>query len=181
MTSTHDIDIDIAVIVGSARRGRLAPVIADWVVRRIEEYGGLRVDLVDVADPVDTSDVDRRLDRAQAFVIVTPEYNHSFPAPLKELLDQHRRPWQAKPFGFVSYGGISGGLRAVEHLRGVVAELHGATVRDGVSLAAPWEHLDDHGVLDPPGADVAAKVMLDQLVWWTHALTDARARTPYAA
>ncbi len=68
------------------------------------------------------------------FVVVTPEYNHSFPGPLKAAIDRHVTPWQAKPVGFVSYGGISGGLRAVEHLRQVFAELHAVTVRETVSF-----------------------------------------------
>ena len=58
-----------------------------------------------------------RLDRADAFVVVTPEYNHSFPAPLKNAIDWAFRQWQAKPVAFVSYGGLAGGLRAVEQLR----------------------------------------------------------------
>jgi hypothetical protein len=73
--------------------------------------------------------VSPRLTSAEAFVIITPEYNHSFPASLKNLIDWHYTQWQAKPIGFVSYGGLGGGLRAVEQLRQVFAELHAMTER----------------------------------------------------
>ncbi len=77
------------------------------------------------------------LSEADAFIVVTPEYNHSFTASLKFVLDLVYEPWQGKPVAFVSYGGISGGLRAVEQLRLVFAELHAVTVRDTVSFANP--------------------------------------------
>ncbi len=72
-----------------------------------------------------------RIDRADAFVVVTPEYNHAYPAVLKFMIDCAYAEWQAKPVAFVSYGGISGGLRAVEQLRLVFAELHADAARHG--------------------------------------------------
>ena len=103
--------------------------------------------------------VSRRLDAADAFLVVTPEYNHSFPAPLKELVDGYGTEWHAKPVAFVSYGGISGGLRAVEHLRGVFAELHTVGVRDTVSFAGAWKRFGPDGMLrDPAEAELAQGV-----------------------
>ena len=87
----------------------------------------------------------QRLAAADAFVVVTPEYNHSFPASLKNAIDWHFKEWQAKPVGFVSYGGMSGGLRAVEHLRQVFVELHAVTVRDAVSFHGVWGLFDTDG------------------------------------
>jgi NAD(P)H-dependent FMN reductase len=157
------------------------PVVARWFLGLLGAHGGFQVDLIDPAE-VSPEELTGRLTRAEGFVIVTPEYNHSFPAPLKELIDAHVLPWMAKPVAFVSYGGISGGLRAIEHLRGVLAELHAVTLRDTVSLHLAWELVDDTGELEPePAAEVAVKVLLDRLVWWTTALTDARAQYPYAA
>jgi NAD(P)H-dependent FMN reductase len=113
-------------------------------------------------------------------VVVTPEYNHSFPASLKNLIDWHYTQWRAKPVGFVSYGGVAGGLRAVEHLRTVFAELHAVTTRDVVSFHTAWEQFDDSGKpVDPVGPATAAKTMLDQLAWWGLALRQARAERPY--
>jgi NAD(P)H-dependent FMN reductase len=115
-------------------------------------------------------------------VVVTPEYNHSFPASLKNAIDWHFTQWQAKPVGFVSYGGVAGGLRAVEHLRLVFAELHAMTVRGTVSFHMAPERFDANGEpREPEGCNRAAKAMLDQLVWWARALRTARAARPYAA
>ncbi|WP_432097524.1 NADPH-dependent FMN reductase [Streptomyces sp. bgisy100] len=123
-----------------------------------------------------------RLAAADAFVVVTPEYNHSFPAALKHALDGHGTEWRAKPVGFVSYGGISGGLRAVEQLRQVFAELHATTVRETVSFHNVWDRFGADGLpLDEAGPDGAATAMLDQLAWWAHALRDARTARPYGS
>ena len=78
-------------------------------------------------------------------MIVTPEYNHSFPAALKNTIDWFRDEWQAKAAGFVSYGGMAGGQRAVEHLRQVFAELHAVTVRETLSFHMAWERFDEDG------------------------------------
>ncbi len=81
----------------------------------------------------------QRFAAADAFVIVTPEYNHSFPTPLKTAIDWHSTQWHAKPVSFVSYGGASGGLRAVEHLRQAFAEVHAVTVRNSISFHGVWD------------------------------------------
>ncbi len=185
--------LHVTVVVGSNRHGRFGPVVARWLLDRVRGRDGLTVDVVDVADldlpttmePTDRAtaalaDVTPKLDRADAFVVLTPEYNHSFPAGLKNLIDWHFGEWQAKPVALVTYGGLAGGLRAAEHLRQVFAELHAVTVRDTVSFHNAGAAFDDEGRLkDPAGADAAAKTMLDQLVWWATALREARRRRPY--
>ena len=88
--------------------------------------------------------------------------------------------WQAKPVAFVSYGGVSGGLRAVEQLRLVFAELHTVTIRDSVSFAGAWEQFDNAGVLlQPERAKRSMAKMLARLRWWAVALSAARAELPY--
>src|SRR5690606_5287867 len=110
------------------------------------------------------------------------EYNHGYPAALKLAIDWLRDEWRAKPVGFVAYGGISGGLRAVEQLRLVFAELHAMTVRDVVSFHNAWDLFDAAGMpRDPEGCAAAARGMLDQLAWWARALHDARGQTARAA
>jgi NAD(P)H-dependent FMN reductase len=97
------------------------------------------------------------------------------------LIDSVGKEWQAKPVAFVSYGGVSGGLRAVEQLRQVFAELHAVTIRDGVTFAHVWESLDASGELvASEAACEAAARMLAQLRWWARTLRDARAVSPYA-
>jgi NAD(P)H-dependent FMN reductase len=184
----------VAVIIGSTREGRYAPTVANWFVKEAQGHGGFAVDVIDLAEadlPVVMSRnlspeavkslgaVTSVLDAADAFVVITPEYNHSYPASLKNAIDWHSRQWQAKPVGFVSYGGLAGGLRAVEHLRPVFAELHAVTVRDTVSFHG-FDNFDEDGEpKSPEGCHGAAKTMLDQLVWWAQALRTARREHPY--
>lgn len=188
--------LKLAVIMASNREGRFGPVVSDWFVSRATGRTDFTVDLIDLADtdlptalsfspPVSVrgqlGKVTHRLADADAFVIVTPEYNHSYPASLKALIDWHFDEWRAKPIGFVSYGGISGGLRAVEHLRQVFAELHAVAVRDTVSFHNAGALFDDQGRhRDPSGAATAATAMLDQIAWWGLALREAKSARAYA-
>jgi NAD(P)H-dependent FMN reductase len=169
--------IRLAVIIGSTRAGRFGPTVARWFAAQTEPRADLRVDVIDLVDP---QDITARLDAADAFVVVTPEYNHSFPAALKAAIDDHFVQWKAKPVAFVSYGGISGGLRAVEHLRLVFAELHAVTIRDTVSFHNAGTKFDAGGTpTNPDECGGAAKILLDQLTWWAHALRDARSTRAY--
>ncbi|ASQ96084.1 NAD(P)H-dependent oxidoreductase [Streptomyces sp. 11-1-2] len=193
---THtDSPIRLAVIVGSTRDGRFGPKVAEWFAGHAALRSDMTVDVVDLAEtplPMDLSHrpgpddlaaleaVTPRLDAADAFAVVTPEYNHSYPASLKNAIDWHFTQWQAKPIGFVSYGGISGGLRAVEHLRPVFAEVHAVTVRDTVSFHNAHGLFEEDGRLkDSEGPDTAAGAMLNQLAWWARALRTARTTHPY--
>jgi NAD(P)H-dependent FMN reductase len=175
----------VAVVIGSVREGRFGPTAASWFAERARRRPELDVDVIDLVDvelPMSMAgrdvDLTTRLAAADAFVVVTPEYNHSYPAALKNVIDHHSSPFHAKPVGFVSYGGISGGLRAVEHLRLVFAELHATTLRDSVAFAAYWEQFGPDGTPGEAG-DRSADVLLDQLTWWARALHTARASTPY--
>ncbi|QOY90555.1 NADPH-dependent FMN reductase [Paludibaculum fermentans] len=185
--------LHLAIVVGSTRQGRFAPTIAQWFAAQAAKREDLTVDVIDLAKarlPDVLSDqrseavaaVSPRLSRADAFVVITPEYNHSFPAPLKTLIDWHSQEWHAKPIGFVSYGGVSGGLRAVEQLRQIFAEMHAMTVRDSVSFAGVWTHFEPDGQLkNADRSNRSATKMLNQLVWWGKALRDAKSKQPYAA
>ncbi|MFE2499662.1 NADPH-dependent FMN reductase [Streptomyces scopuliridis] len=188
--------IRLVVIIGSTREGRLGPTVAHWFTTLAAGHGSTEVDLIDLADtelpavhpdwgtePTPAlAELSARLGAADAFVVVTPEYNHSFPAILKHFIDLHREEWQAKPVGFVSYGGVGGGLRSVEQLRLVFAELHSTTVRETVSFHKVTSDVfaPDGTAHDPEGAAGAAKAMLDQLDWWARALRTARAERPYS-
>ncbi|MGW2020417.1 NADPH-dependent FMN reductase [Streptomyces sp. NPDC001927] len=196
-TRTDSTPLKLAVIVASNREGRFAPVLAEWFRGRLAEHTDFAVDFVDLAEVALPTALSHRpdtavraqlakvspvLEAADAFVVLTPEYNHSFPASLKALIDWHFVEWQAKPVGFVSYGGMSGGLRAVEQLRQVFAEMHAVTVRDTVSFHNAHGDFDEDGRhKDSTGPDAAAKSLLDQLAWWAHALRDAKSVRPYGA
>jgi NAD(P)H-dependent FMN reductase len=125
--------LSVAVIVGSVRQPRVGLAISSWFTRLAAGRGDLDVDMIDLATvdlPLahtrpggnDTSHIAERLAAADAYVVVTPEYNHGFPAALKNAIDWHCREWMFKPVAFVSYGAGSGGTRAVEQLRLVFAE-----------------------------------------------------------
>jgi NAD(P)H-dependent FMN reductase len=182
----------LAVLVGSTRDGRRGRDVADWYVATIAGDDRVTVDVVDLAD-IDLPDhytfraedgvaeLRARLDQADAFVVVTPEYNHSYPASLKEAIDYAKSEWFRKAIAFVSYGGVSGGLRAVEHLRGVFAELHAVGTRESVSFHGPFNDFGSDGPSDPESASQAVTVQLDDLVWWATTLRSGRDRLIEAA
>ncbi|MFI7499753.1 NADPH-dependent FMN reductase [Streptomyces sp. NPDC049687] len=198
VTPGEETPLRVAVVVASVREGRQGRRVAEWFLGTAAGRDDLDLDVVDLAD-VDLplvmpgwggtaspeaaaalAEVSPRLAAADAFVVVTPEYNHSFPAALKNFIDWHHPQWQAKPVGFVSYGGLAGGVRAVEQLRQVFAELHATTVRDSVSLHGPWSGLGEDGrPRDATVCEGAAKGMLGQLTWWGRALRAARRAHPY--
>lgn len=184
--------INIAVIYGSVRAGRLCDAVAGWVAARVGTHQDYTLDIIDplaagltdlhATDGVAKDALNERLARADAFIVVTPEYNHSFPAALKHFIDSFNEPWHAKPVAFVSYGGLSGGSRAVEHLRQVFAELHATTIRQVVSFPNVWAHFDEqHRWRDMERADRNLSKLLAQLGWWATALRDARAQAAYQA
>lgn len=186
-TESASAPLSVIVIVGSTREGRIGPVPARWIADQAGDRPDLAVTVVDLLEadlpavmpaglhPAVTA-WSEKVGAADAFIVVTPEYNHSFPASLKQAIDLVGAEWRAKPVALVSYGGMSGGLRAVEHLRQVFAELHATTVRDTVSFHGGRSCFHDDGQpRDRSGTDAAAKVLLDQLTWWGLALRDARA------
>ncbi|WP_323845337.1 NAD(P)H-dependent oxidoreductase [Microbulbifer magnicolonia] len=177
-TRQQESEIRLALIYGSNREGRFCDTVVNWLAAQLERRGGYRLDLIDPAETI--SDLRERLDSADAFVVITPEYNHGYPAPLKALIDSAKAEWQAKPVAFVSYGGVSGGSRAVEQLRQVFAELHAVTLRDSVGFINAWEQFDGSGALrEPARAHSALARMLAHLRWWTQALRGARQQNPY--
>lgn len=175
--------INLTIIIGSTREGRFGPVVASWFASRARQHKGLVVEVVDLAEvTLPSESLTASVGAADAFVIVMPEYNHSYAGPLKAAIDSIKPEWSAKPVAFVSYGGVSGGLRAVEALRPVFCELQAMTIREAVSFANFWEKFDEAGQLkEPAGPEGAATALLDQLLWWALALREAKEIRPYAA
>lgn len=190
--------VRVTVIVASTREGRLGGTVAGWFTGRARERTGLEVDVLDLAEtplparlpgrhparggyPEAVRPLAERIGRADGFVVVTPEYNHGYPGSLKDAMDLVHAEWRAKPMAFVSYGGVSGGVRAVEQLRQVAVELHLVPVRDAVTLPMARRAFGDAAApADPEGmiADAVA-ALLDRLEWWARALAAARRATPY--
>jgi NAD(P)H-dependent FMN reductase len=186
---------EVLVILSSTRESRFGPTVADWVMSRAAERTDMHARLADLRDfemPYYNLDVNgprvepemeprewaKTVRSADAFVIVTPEYNYGYPAVLKSALDALYRPWNRKPVAFVSYGGWSGGTRAVQQLRQVVVELQMAPIRSSVVFQFARRLFDEEGHLrEPEMFDTAVEAMFDDLVWWANALRDARPRT----
>ncbi|TDD80707.1 NADPH-dependent FMN reductase [Actinomadura rubrisoli] len=185
----------LAVIVGSTRRGRFAPTVAGWFAGQARKRADLDVDVIDLAEtrlPETLPDHDdaapppvlalgARLAAADAFAVVTPEYNHGYPAPLKTAIDWYYEEWKAKPVAIVSYGRESGGRHAAAQLTEVFTELHAVTIRDGMTLACYWEDFAADGSWPKAAAEctTAVTTTLDQLSWWARALREARRKHPY--
>lgn len=179
----------IAVITASTRSERLGRTLTDWAVARAAATGA-DVDLLDLAEcdlPADEllqpgggfrSPIADRVELADGFLVVTPEYNHSYPASLKRMIDWHYGEWMFKAATVLSYG-VQGGLLATEHLRGVFAELHVVTTRRVVGLRAPWNEVDAGAYVPPRGVNKALDEALHELAWWAQTLRTARHQRPF--
>jgi NAD(P)H-dependent FMN reductase len=182
----------IAIILGSTRPGRKGAPVAQWVFDVAKQRGNAEYTLVDLADvnlPLLDEPLPPSLGRYahpytkawaetisafDGFVFVTPEYNHSTSAALKNALDFVYAEWNNKAAGFVGYGS-AGGTRAVEHLRGVMAELQIADVRAQVALSLFTDFVDFTHFAPAPHQEKALIVLLDQVVAWSTALAPLRA------
>ena len=188
----------VQVITGTTREGRFSDKVAAWVVDRLQARGDFEVEAVDLRDhPLPFFDgvaparapreyardevavLGGAIDRADAFVVLTGEYNHGYPAVLKNAMDWTFVEWRRKPVAFVGWGGV-GGARAVEQLRQVVIEFEMVPTRFAVhilpdvmrpAMVAPGdaEALDALGELDP-----RLTMLADDLAWWAGALATAR-------
>jgi NAD(P)H-dependent FMN reductase len=188
--SVNNTPLKLEVVLGSVREGRFGEIPFNWIGNQARQSGEFEVGAIDLAQyqipndfsrNADVEELAARMEAADAVIVLSPEYNHSYSAPIKTFIDaMPKSVWQAKPVGFVAYGGFAAGLRAVEALRLVFAELHAVTMRDVVSFYIMNENFDASG--EPIQADAvngAARVLLGQLSWWALALKDAKAVRPY--
>jgi NAD(P)H-dependent FMN reductase len=183
--------LNVAIIVGSTRPGRKADTVARWVHAIAARRGDAAFELVDIADyglPLldealppamgqyaqpHTKAWAARIASFDAFVFVTPEYNHSMSGALKNAIDYLFREWNDKAGGFVGYGSV-GGARAVEQLRLVMGELKVADVRAQVALSL-FTDFENFTTFRPIAAQEAAVgAMLDDLIPWARALQAMR-------
>jgi NAD(P)H-dependent FMN reductase len=112
-----------------------------------------------------TRDWSAQVDAAEAFVFITPEYNHGYPAALKNAIDYLHWEWSDKPVGFVSYGGVAAGTRALQQLKQVVSVLKLLPVSEAVNLPFFTQFIDEDGVLQPNEVmEQSASAMLDELL-----------------
>lgn len=185
-------ELRIGIILGSTRPGRKGDQVAHWVLEQAGKRDGVKYDLIDLLE-VNLPHLDEAvppsmkqyandhtkawsetIEQYDGFVLVTPEYNRSPGAALKNALDFLYHEWNNKAVGFVSYGAQASGLRAVEHLRQIVGELQMADVRSavGVSLITDFENFS---TMKPvPHLESGLTAMFDQLEAWSGALRTVR-------
>lgn len=190
--SVSDLPV-LYVVVGSVRPGRVGLPIGRWFADQARRHGAFEVRLVDLAEvdlPIYDEPRHPRLgqyehehtkrwsalvDQADAFVFVTPEYNHSYGAALKNALDYLNREWKDKPAGILSYGGVSAGTRAMVALRPVLAVLGMPTVPTAVNVPFVARFLNAEGEFVPNEATVkGADQMLEELARWAEAMRVVR-------
>jgi NAD(P)H-dependent FMN reductase len=187
----------ILVIFGSTRQGRRGEVVANWLMDRLALRTDATYELVDLRDvslpffdsptlPVhghlipEAEQWAAQVERADGFLFVTPEYNHGYPAVLKNAIDHLYLQWVHKPAAIVNYGGFSAGYRAAEQLRQVLIELKMVPIREqvGISLVPGVVPSISDTPASPSGAflDRAFNGMMTELLWWVTALIPARER-----
>ncbi|MEA3189872.1 MAG: hypothetical protein QOD77_454 [Thermoplasmata archaeon] len=181
--------VRVVVLLGTVREGRQSEHVARHVHKALAARPGVTAQLLDPRElgfgdlvqrefemPAHSPKVAAFMEAvtaADAFVIVTPEYNHSYPGALKNMLDLTFKPWNRKPFGLVGCGGLSGGLRAIEALRQVVAGLGAVSVPAHVSVPYVGKAFTADGPVDPE-FDRRLGRFLDEVEWYAKALKAAR-------
>ncbi|CAN7377539.1 NAD(P)H-dependent oxidoreductase [Phyllobacterium sp. LjRoot231] len=181
--------LKLNIIIASTRPGRGGPAVANWFNEFAKQDGRFEpvlIDLVDVNLPIldepnhpkmmkyehaHTKKWSAIIDSADAYVFVTPEYDYNAPPSLINALVYLSNEWSYKPAGFVSYGGVSGGLRSVESVKGLVAGLHMVPIPEGVPVPTYRQFINDEGVFEPNDLmATGATTMLTELLKWATAL-----------
>jgi NAD(P)H-dependent FMN reductase len=183
----------IQVIFGSTREGRKGEVVFNWVKNLVKDRASVEFEFIDLREfelpyfnnPNQPGDGEylyeyekiwsKKISGGDGYLIITPEYNHGYPAVLKNSLDLLFNEWNKKPVAFVSYGGSAGGARAVEQLRQVAIELQMVPIEQAVHLIRFSRLFDESGDLkeEQPYLKLA-NIMLDELIWWTKGLKKLR-------
>ena len=185
--------LNVAIVTGSTRPGRHNDAVAQWVYGIAQARTDAEFEFVDIADfklplldePVPpsmgqythehTKTWAKKIASFDGYVFVTPEYNHGISGALKNAIDYLYREWNNKAAGFVSYGSANG-VRAVEHLRLVMAELMVATVRAQVGLSL-FHDFENFSTFKPgERRESELKTVLDQVVAWSEALKSVRGK-----
>jgi NAD(P)H-dependent FMN reductase len=180
---------NLSIIIVSTRPGRKGPAVAYWFQEIAQQHKDFNVELIDLAEVnlpfldepehprfqkyqhQHTKDWSARINKADAFIFVTPEYNYGYPATLKNALDFVYHEWSHKPVGFVSYGGMAGGTRCVQLIKPVITALRMMPIFDSVNIPFFGRYINEEGkfVADEL-LTKSANAMLADLLKWTKAL-----------
>jgi NAD(P)H-dependent FMN reductase len=184
----------LQIIIASTRPGRVGLPVATWFTQAAVAHGAFEIDLIDLAE-IDLPFLDEphhprlqkytkehtkawsaRIGRGDAYVFVTPEYNHGFNAVLKNAIDFLHNEWIDKPVGFVTYGGVAAGTRSMQMLKQVVTALKMVPLVPAVNIPFVATFLDEQRVVQPNDAMTdGASALLDELARVTPAMRSLRA------
>lgn len=192
--------LKLNIIIGSTRPGRIGPTVGKWVEEAARAHGAFDVQLVDLADfklplldeathPVmqqyqhaHTKRWSESVASADAFIFVTPEYDYFPPASLVNAIQTLAKEWHYKTAGVVSYGGISGGLRASQELRGLLGNVNVHALPQAVPVPSFPQHISEEGVFQPNEAMTSGlSGLLTELNKWSGALKVLRPELAIAA
>ncbi len=187
------------IIIGSTRPGRAADLVAPWVIDRAKNHRSFDVEVLDLRDwplpmftetfetigdfnqPTYSSPIVRswnhKIAEADAFLVITPEYNHSVPAVLKNAVDSvfFSFAFRNKPIAAVGYsGGIAGGVRAIEHLAQIAVEAEMVPLRTMTIFPQVFQAFTADRQPVNPVAEISLRTALDDLKWWSEILETAR-------
>lgn len=189
--------LKIKIILASIREGRFGDKPAKWITEIAQKIDGIDVELLDLkeyqlpmfADAVSPKNITngdygndavnawgKKIAEGDAFIVVTPEYNHGYPSSLKNNIDHLYNEWVHKPVCFVGYGG-TGGARAIQQLRDLAIELQMVPTRASVHFFDPWFLTDENGNMKAGVLEEkvnSANAMIEQLLWWARLLKGAR-------
>ena len=191
----------LQIIIGSTRPGRAADLVAPWVIDRAQNHGAFEVEILDLRDwplpmfaetfqtvgdfndPTYSSPLvrswNKKIAEADAYLVITPEYNHSVPAVLKNAIDSVfvSFAFRNKPMSVVGYsGGIAGGVRAIEHLAQIAVEAEMVPLRTVTIFPQVFEAFDEEQRPRNPVAEISLRIALDDLKWWSDVLAAGRAK-----
>jgi NAD(P)H-dependent FMN reductase len=184
----------LLIVIASTRPGRVGRPVGDWFASVAREHGGFDVQEADLQEldlPLmnepnhprfknytfdHTKAWSALVDGADAFVFVTPEYNHSYTAPLKNAVDYLNQEWKHKPLGFVSYGGIAAGTRAVQAFKPVASALLMFVAQNLVNIAWVSQKMKDGVFVGDDDTRAAANAMLDELLHLNSGMSVLRQR-----
>jgi NAD(P)H-dependent FMN reductase len=171
----------VPIILGTAREGRFSDKAANYMLGVVRK-AGIESEILDVRDYriiatdktlayPEAKRFAEKMSKADALIIVTPEYNHGYPGELKMMIDMLYEQYSRKPVGLcgVSMGGL-GGARCVEQLRQVFAELHMVSIREAVYFSGVRQLFDENGAIKDLSYNDRVKKFLDELIWYSQAL-----------
>lgn len=179
----------LKVIITSTREQRGGIAVANWFVEKVKKYEGFETEVLDLMEinlPMvhepnhpklgqymydHTKEWSRKIDEADAFIFIMPEYNYGMPPAMLNAIDYLMLEWMYKPAGLVSYGGISGGLRSAQMSKQVLTTVKVMPMSEGVAIPFFTKYINEDGVFEPIESVLNSyQILMDELMRWTKGL-----------